>query len=315
MQSITRLSRVALILACGIVFSGYARGASLIVHCGGKGALSTINGALKMLHPDEPNTITVSGTCNENVVIQSFDRLTLISTAGSTINDVSGGLSAVVGIADSHRVTLQGFTINGGIDGVICGSASVCYLTANTVQSSAGQEGVFVTSGARAFLTGNVIQNNGQRGLTVNGSAQVFSSTDIFRDNADIGIVANSGAYLAATNSIVQNNGSDGSDGVLASDRSILRLVSCTISGNTLNGVTLQHSSEARFDSFSGPSTVSGNGGSGVVVRDLSFGFFGQGNTITGNLGGTDVLCAPQFSATKGALTNIGGGTTNCIEP
>ncbi len=312
MQSITRLSRVALILACGIVFSAYARGASLSVHCGGKGALSTINGALKMLHPEEPNTITVSGTCNENVVIQSFDRLTLISTSGSTINDVSGGLSEVVGIADSRSVTLQGFTINGGIDGVICGSASVCYLTANTVQSSAGQEGVAVINGARAFLTGNVIQNNGQRGLTVAESAQVFSSTDIFRGNADIGIVANSGAYLAATNSIVQNNGSDG---VLASDRSTLRLISCTISGNAGNGVTLQHSSEARFDSFSGPSTVSGNGGSGVVVRDLSFGFFGQGNTITGNLGGTDVLCTPQFSATRGAVTNIGGGTTNCIEP
>jgi len=50
-------------------------------------------------------------------------------------------------------------------------------------------------------------------------------------------------------------------------------------------------------------------------VRDLSFAFFSSGNSITGNLGGTDVLCSPQFSATRGALTNIGGGTTNCVEP
>lgn len=89
---------------------------------------------------DEPNTITVFGTCNENVVIQSFDKLTLISTTGATINDVSGGLSAVLNIEDTNRVTLQGFTINGGADGVICGNASVCYLMADTVQSSAGQE-------------------------------------------------------------------------------------------------------------------------------------------------------------------------------
>jgi len=52
-----------------------------------------------------------------------------------------------------------------------------------------------------------------------------------------------------------------------------------------------------------------------VSVGDLSFGFFEQGNTITGNLGGTDVLSTSQFPATRGALTNIGGGTTNCIEP
>ena len=315
MRGFTRPRRFSLIMVFAIALSVYAQGTNLKVNCNGRGSLSTISGALKMLHPEEPNAITVSGTCNENVVIQSFDRLTLISTTGATINDVSGGLSAVLDIEDSRRVTLQGFTINGGADGVICGNSSICYLTANKVQSSVGQEGVFVTNGSHAFLTGNAIQNNTVRGLTANEGSQVFSTNDTFRDNADAGIVANSGVYLAATNSSIQNNGSVGSPGIAVGNHSTVRLISCSITGNTLAGVNLGTSSEAEFDAFLGPSTVTGNGGSGVTLKDLSFAFFGQGNNITANLGGTDVLCTPQFSATRGALTNIGGGTTNCVEP
>jgi hypothetical protein len=70
-----------------------------------------------------------------------------------------------------------------------------------------------------------------------------------------------------------------------------------------------------RFDSYSGAATVSANRGSGVLVKDLSFAFFGLGGNVTGNLGGTDVVCSPQFPGTRGALKNIGGGTTNCVEP
>jgi hypothetical protein len=298
-----------------MVFSAYAQGISLKVNCGGRGALSTIHGALKLLNPQGPSTITVSGTCKENVLIQSFDRLTMIANPGASINDASGGTIPVVDIEDSHSVTLNGFTINGGADGVVCETASVCYLQANIVQSSLGQEGVGVGGGSRAFLNGNTIQNNTQRGLTVNRGAQVFSNSDTFSGNTSAAIVANSGTYLTATGSSVLNNGGDGSAGIVATDHSALRLISCTISGNKADGVDLQHGSEARFDAYLGPTTVTANAGVGVAVRDLSFAFFSSGNSVTGNLGGTDVLCSPQFSATRGALTNIGGGTTNCVEP
>ncbi len=62
---------------------------------------------------------------------------------------------------------------------------------------------------------------------------------------------------------------------------------------------------------------VTGDGGSGVDINDLSFASFeNPGNNITGNLAQPDRrLLQPQFSATKGVLTNIGGGTTNCVEP
>jgi hypothetical protein len=315
-----KLMAVAILAGCVTVpMLGQSRpaslwqGVNLRVNCGQKveGTLPTINAALKLLSPAMSNTVTVSGTCNENVLIQGFDRLTLISTTGATINDASGGQNSVVDIEDSRRVTLQGFTINGGF-GLGCGSASVCYLTANTIQFSSAQQGIGISDGSRAYLTNNVIKNNSGRGLTINNGSQVFSTTDTFQGNGDLGVAAGSGAFFVAVNSIIEDNGSDG---VSASDHSALRLISCTISGNTGNGVSLVHNSEARFDSNSGAATVSANAGSGVLVKDLSFAFFGLGGNVTGNLGGTDVVCAPQFPATRGALKNIGGGTTNCVEP
>ena len=66
------------------------RAGTLYVNCGGKGALTSIAAALKALQYSEghgPSTINVSGACNENVVIQSLDRLTLNAAPGASIND------------------------------------------------------------------------------------------------------------------------------------------------------------------------------------------------------------------------------------
>ena len=117
-------------------------------------------------NPQGPNTVAVSGSCRENILIQSMDRLTLITKNGASITDRSSGSLAVVDIEDSHSVTVQGFTINGGAGGVQCGTASVCYLTGNTIQGAVGV-GVGVGGGSHAFLESNVIQNSAFRGSTV----------------------------------------------------------------------------------------------------------------------------------------------------
>jgi len=58
--------------------------------------------------------------------------------------------------------------------------------------------------------------------------------------------------------------------------------------------------------------TITGNGGAGVLIHDLSMVTF-IGATVTGNGGGTNVVCNPQFPATRGVGSTV--GTTNCIEP
>jgi len=116
-------------------------------------------------------------------------------------------------------------------------------------------------------------------------------------------------AELVAVGSTVKNNTGVG---IVATNNSTLRFFAGAITGNSGDGVALKNHSAGDFENLSGPTNVTGNGGSGVSLGDLSFGKFSDVN-VTGNLGGTDVLCNPQFSATRGALTSINGGTTNCV--
>src|SRR5437016_5291853 len=143
----------------------YAQAANLSVNCDKHESISKVLRLLAKTNPLGPNKVTVSGSCDENLVIRSMDRLTLITKKGASITDRSGGNSVVVDVEDSHSVTVQGFTINGGNGAVLCNTASVCYLTGNTIQDGVGN-GVFVSGGSNAFLESNVIQNNGGRGST-----------------------------------------------------------------------------------------------------------------------------------------------------
>jgi parallel beta helix pectate lyase-like protein len=256
---------------------------------------------LATVNPQGPNTIAVSGSCKGNFVIQGMDRLLLITRKGASITDRSNGSLAVLDIEDSRSVTVQGFTINGGGGGVNCGSASVCYLTGNTIQDGAGT-GVGVGHGSHAFLESNVIQNNGGSGSMVSGASQVFSSNDVFQGNAAQGVNL-AGAYFEASNSSFLNNGV----GIRAGVGTVL-LLGGTISGSGGDGMTLLGSSTAVFR---GP-TITGNAGKGVHLEDGSFAGF-VAASITGNLSGTDVDCAPQFPITR--FVERTGGITNCVEP
>ena len=276
---------------------------AIAITCGNQPGNQSISSVLAHLDPTRPHTLRVSGTCIENVVIQSFDRLTLIANPGATISDASGGNADVVDIEDSQRITLQGFTINGGANGVTCGDNSLCHLKGNTVQgavSTANGAGVEVVRFSQATLEGDVIQYNGGDGLDVaDGASEATVSGAKIQYNAVDGI-------FVGLNSTLRANGNQ-------------------IVGNGGNGVSVFNSSVARFGTARNPANgniITNNSGPGIVVRDVSFAVFAPSrnmvtlnNTRTGGVG-FDVDCAPQFSATRGAnSTNIGGGTTNCVEP
>ena len=100
----------------------------------------------------------------------------------------------MVDIEDSRRVTLQGFTVNGGLDGVICGNAE-CLLPDgkhNPVLGGAGGRSSR-KRGASLFDEATSSGDNGTRGLTQMKGTVVISTTDTFEGNADSGVVANSG--------------------------------------------------------------------------------------------------------------------------
>jgi hypothetical protein len=287
-----------------------AQASTLRVNCDASKGLTHIQQAIKFFQQTEhpgANTILVFGRCKENIVIQSMDNLTLTAQNGASITDASNGTLDVMDVIDSRRVSVNGFTINGGANGVACFDASLCRFSGNTVQASANY-GVIISE-AQATLNGDTLQNHSGRGLSVIDHSTVDATGINVQGNGD-GVVLNSGAYVVIGNSTIQNNQRFG---IQAANHSTVRCVPCTVTNNSNDGVRLQKGSEGHFD-FGG-NTITGNGGAGVTLLDLSFGSFDPGDVVTGNLGGIDVVCKLQFSATRGALTNLGGGTTNCVEP
>ena len=274
----------------------------------------SINAVLARLDPHRAWTLEVSGTCNENVTIQSFENLTLIAKPGASINDPSGGNLDVLDVFDTHEFSLQGFTINGGVMGVGCADYSLCRFSGNTIQGAV-LDGLVVAR-SQASLQGDTLQNNGGRGLAAINSGVVLGIGITTQGNAAAGVIAASGGHATFLNLTSRNNGGFG---IRGANHSTLRLIDSTLTGNGLSGVRIDSSSEARFDTNTTGNLITGNGASGVDALDLSFALFAGADQITGNNlfnpGGVDVFCGPQFSATRGALTSIGGGTTNCTEP
>jgi len=271
----------------------------LDVHCDRHHSIRRVLHMLAHINPQGPNTIEVSGDCKETLVIQGMDRLTIIAKKGASITDPSGQTLAVVDIENSQRVTLQGFTINGGAQGILCSTASLCYLTGNTIQGPGGF-GINVIKGSRAFLESNLIEDWG-RGAFIGSGGQVFSSNDVFQSNGGSALVVLAAAYFESLNSKFDNNGV----GIDAGGTLTLR--GGTVSGNSFDGIKLLSGKAV----FLGP-TITGNGGVGVHLEDGAFAGF-LAASITGNLSGLDVDCEPQFPITR--FIDRTGAITNCVEP
>lgn len=279
--------------------------------------INSINAALASLDPSEDDTIHVKGACTENVSITGFDRLKLIAQNGASITDASGDTAPVVSIDNSLRVSVQGFAINGSGPNaqteVIDCTFSHCFFSGNTVQG--GSDGVDVFRGARASFQQDVFHDN-------NNGAGIFVGQDAFA--LAIGVTSQrngqganvAGGFLQINSSTVQNNLGAG---IVVRLGGKVNMFASAVTGNGASGIRVVGHSTLQLGAPSGTagSSVTNNQGVGIQVMDLSFANFTEGvfNIVKNNLGVEDVLCSPQFPATRGALTNIGGGRTNCVEP
>jgi len=316
------------------------------VDCGSTNKLiNSINNTLASLDPSEDDTIYVNGACKENVNITGFDRLKLIAQNGASITDASGGVATVVSITDSLRVSLQGFTINGSgpsdqQDGLDC-ITSNCFFSGNTFQNAG--DSANVTRGAHAYFNGDVFQDNsGGAGLFIGNNAYVLAMGITTQRNGDAGVRIFA-STLQILNSTVQNNALAGilagvnstvnighstimgnaGDGIQVQANGAANVSQTTITGNGGDGIGVVDHSTLQLSAARGiGNSITGNHGAGILIKDLSFARFSAPasapNVVTGNggVGGTDVLCSPQFPATRGVGAIVAaGGTTNCVEP
>jgi hypothetical protein len=258
------------------------------------------------------DTITVSGTCTELVVIGDFNNLTIIGTAGASVVEPLGGnpQGDVVDITDSQNVLIQSLRVQAvahtpetAIPVVAIANSSVTFRD-STIQGSTQTDGlnVFPTSNV-SIVGGSVIENNPDgAGVFATGSG---ASVNIFR-----------GGPLDAPCPLIRNNG----DGLDAFDNASIAVRQCaTIRDNIITagvaafnggtvivinpqatpgsiqilnnaiGVLAAQGSRLRV---SGPVLIEGNTLDGVRVRSSSVGTINGGPTITGNGGGGFVCCA-----------------------
>jgi len=83
---------------------------TLTVNCD-KG--QSVNAGLAKLSKTGPHTVTVSGTCTEDIAIRGFDDLQLLASPGTVLNKAPGSAPAVIDVVASSRIVIDGFTIEG----------------------------------------------------------------------------------------------------------------------------------------------------------------------------------------------------------
>ena len=234
------------------------------VTCGPK---ETIGNALNKLKPGD--TLVVSGTCNENVVIYAeFNRITLDGQGKATINgpDANTAVISVVG----RDVTIKGFTVRGGRGGISIISGGMAVVDGNTVENT-GSRGVQVGQNSTAWIINNTIRNNPNNGIQIAGSSLAW-----------IGFIGG-GREITAPNTIQGN----GAAGINVNRASSARIHGNTIADNNRAGVAVQGASQADI----GGNAINSNRGEGILV---------EGNSIV-NLGSDTGSGLDELPNTSGA--------------
>lgn len=144
--------------------TGFATDA--VVDCSGAtpGAFTTITAALATLPAAGPNSISVTGTCHENVVFFGRTDLTIFGNPTATVTPGNAGHLMV--IDGSQRIEIQNLTFDGGL-GVIVEDNSRADFTSITVQNSTG---IGLTSiDSIVHIADSTIKNSTRSGISVGG--------------------------------------------------------------------------------------------------------------------------------------------------
>jgi parallel beta-helix repeat protein len=246
----------------------------------------TIGESLKGLKPGD--TLVVSGSCNENVVIgEEVHGITLDGRGAASIQgDSRTSTITILGTG----ITIHGFTITGGAQGVGIQDGASAVVDGNTIQHAV-MNGITVYRNSTALITNNTIQNNLSNGIIMQLSA-----------SARIGFTGPPTNRISMPNTI-QNNGAQGIQ-VLAG--SSAQIYFATIQNNAGSGVVVDRNSSVQI----GFSAITGNVGDGVRAMRNS-GIDLERNTGTNGGYGARCTVAGFMGGVLGTLTGTLGGKTS----
>jgi parallel beta-helix repeat protein len=292
MEKIKTMTAMALLALAGLLWllTSPGEAATIKFTCSAKG---TIGNAVKKLKPGD--TLSVTGTCNENLVIpEETARVVLDGQGKATIKGPDTSIPTIV--VSGRGITIKGFTVTGGRDGIVVSRGSQATIDGNTIQGTA-RFGVQVNQSSFANIVNNTIQNNPGNGITIGGSSY-----------ASIGFVT--ALDKTASPNIIQNNGQNG---ISVGRSSNARITGNTIRNNKLNGVIVSRASQADITS----STIDGNGMSGIDVSqnsnvqlgaDKGTGIFESPNTTTAGNAQVGIKCTVNSSA-DGRIGTLNGNS------
>jgi len=291
------LNTIALVSAAMLVWLYPSAGrASGNVHTLTCGPATTIGHAIRTLKPGD--TLLVRGTCTENLDLgEEVLNITLDGQGTATIvGDPAAHAVAVKG----RGITIRGFTITGGLQGIAVLDGGSAVIDGNTIQDAA-MNGITVFRDSTANIINNTIQHNPSSGIQLqhSSSAQIgffgppnnrVSAPNTIQNNGGPGIQVLRASSAQIFSNVIQNNGSHG---VLVDRNAQAEIAACVITGNTGDGVRVVRNggvdfgtdatgSTPRFDDNVNSGT---NGGFGVLCTIDGF-VDGRLGTLTGTLGG-----------------------------
>lgn len=252
---------------------------------------NTIGNALKKLKPGD--TLSVTGTCNEHLVIpEEIVRVVLDGQGKATINGPDTSIPTVE--VYGRGITIKGFTVTGGRDGIRVLRGGQAVIDRNTIQGTA-RIGLQVNATSFAVIANNTIQNNRTNGISIGGGSYAL-----------IGVMT--GLDKTASPNTIQNNGQNG---ISVQRSSNARITGNTIRNNKQNGVLVSRASQVDITS----STIDGNGMSGIDVSqnsavqlgaDKGTGIFESPNTTSTGNEQVGIRCTVNSSA-DGRIGTLNG--------
>jgi parallel beta-helix repeat protein len=252
---------------------------------------NTMGNAIKKLKPGD--TLLVTGTCNENLIIpEEIVRIVLDGQGKATISGPDTTTPTV--IVNGRGITIKGFTVTGGRDGIVVSRGGQAVIDRNTIQDTA-RIGLQVNQSSFAVIANNTIQNNRTNGISIGGSSYAI-----------IGMVT--GLDRTASPNTIQNNGQNG---IAVQRSSNARITGNTIRNNKHNGVLVSRASQADITS----SVIEGNGMSGIDVSqnsavqlgaDKGTGIFESPNTTSTGNEQVGIKCAVA-SSVDGRIGTLNG--------
>lgn len=252
----------------------------------------TLQHFLDELNPGD--TLIVSGTCNENVVIGEGHRNLTIDGQGTATISGSGNMNAPTVMVRGRGIAIKGFTILGGRQGVQFVRGGTGTVDSNRI-TGAVAHGVAVHLNSFAQIVDNIIENNGFTGICVCEHSTAYIG---FRGNF---------ATQGSPNTIRSN----GNNGILVSDASYAEIESNLVTGNTGNGIAVDEGSSAKIGSISGivgtyagTNKIEYNGNRGVQVSRSSTARIVGNNIKSNRMDGVGVHRASHADIASNQIDN-----------